>query len=222
MNYMGHNGLVSWICEQATIRFTLPKKISRKQLFAHSGHYEFLVMPLGLTNAPATFQSLMNDVFRVHLSKFVLVFFDDIRVYSHTWKDHLQHLCHIFSLLSQNSLVINPKKCVLGRREVEYLGHIVSGKGVQMDPAKVSSVLQWPTPRSPRGLRGFLGLTGYYRHFIQSYGKNAAPLTALLKKEAQSSWRWTAEAEAPFQELKRGSYLSSIVKCTRFFSRLCD
>lgn len=105
-------------------------------------------------------------------------------------------------MLQSNSLIINRKKCMLGRQEVEYLGHIVSGQGVRIDPAKISAVIKWPTPNSIRGLRGFSGLTGYYHRFIYDYGKIAAPLTTLLKKE-NSHWYWSKEAEGAFQELKR-------------------
>ena len=112
----------------------------------HSGHYEFLVMPFGLTNALATFQSLMNDLFRLALRKFVLVFFDDILVYSATWADHMRHLRRVFKTLHGHALVVNAKKCLLGRDNVEYLGHIMSFEGVKMDPAKISAVLRWSTP----------------------------------------------------------------------------
>ena len=144
-------------------------------------------MPFGLNNTPATFQSLMNDIFRPLQRRHALVFFDDILVYSKTWEAHISHLRQVFQLLQTHSLVVNPKKCLLGRNEVEYLGHIVSAASVHMDPSKISAVVRWPTPTSLKGVRGFLGLTGYYRRFIRNYGKIVAPLTALLKKSEHTT-----------------------------------
>jgi hypothetical protein len=150
----------------------------------HHGHYEWLVMPFGLTNAPATFQCLMNQIFQHALRKFVLVFFDDILVYSTTWKEHLTHLESILQVLQQNTLYVKLSKCAFGVEEIEYLGHVVSGRGVAMETTKVEAVNNWPTPKNLKQLRGFLGLTGYYRRFIKSYAKIAAPLTDLLRKDA--------------------------------------
>lgn len=146
----------------------------------HQGHYEFLVMPFGLSNAPATFQALMNEIFQEFLRRFVLVFFDDILVYSQSWSEHLQHLESVFMLLRKNQLRVKREKCQFGQKQIHYLGHIISEKGVDMDPTKIESILSWPQPVTLKGLRGFLGLTGYYRKFIQHYGRT---FNSIVKEE---------------------------------------
>ncbi|KAL4377359.1 hypothetical protein GQ457_02G020790 [Hibiscus cannabinus] len=166
----------------------------------HEGHYEFLVMPFGLTNAPSTFQATMTDLFKPFLRKFVLIFLDDILVYSEDWQDHLRHVRLVLQLLRENGFVAKRSKCDFGRESIDYLGHIVSSKGLAVDPAKVAAIQSWPTPSNIKGVRGFLGIAGYYRRFIQGFASLAAPLSDLLKKG--EPFVWTAAAQSAMQELK--------------------
>ncbi|KAK8934132.1 hypothetical protein KSP39_PZI014431 [Platanthera zijinensis] len=168
----------------------------------HDGHFEFLVMPFGLTNAPTTFQATMNDLFRPVLRKHVLVFFDDILVFSPTWQEHLVHVRRTFTTLRSHRMVINQKKCSFDMTSVSYLGHTISSNGVAMDIDKVQAVLHWPTPTSLRDVRGFLGLTGYYRRFIKDYGAIARPLTQLLKGAEDARFDWPAAAMSAFSTLQ--------------------
>ena len=165
------------------------------------GHYEFMVLPFGLTNAPATFMSLMNDVFRPYLDKFVLVYIDDILVYSKTLEEHEENLRTVLNLLRENQLFAKASKSEFFQEEVEFLGHIVTQKGVKTDPKKCQAVLQWPTPTNQTELRGFLGLTNYYRRFVKGYAKIASPLTDLLKKDFR--FVWTQKSQVAFDQLKK-------------------
>ena len=149
----------------------------------HQGHYEFRVMPFGLCNAPSTFQSAMNDTLRPYLRKFVAVFFDDILVYSSDLPSHVSHLDTVLSTLTTHHFYLKESKCVFAQPKLNYLGHIISSAGIAPDPDKIQAMVDWPTPTSTTSLRGFLGLTGFYRKFIKGYAHIAAPLTTLLRKD---------------------------------------
>jgi hypothetical protein len=176
-----------------------PEDIPKTGFSTHCGHYEYLVMPFGLCNAPATFQELMNSIFSKYLRKFVLVFFDDILVYSKSPEQHVHHLSLVLQVFRAQSLKAKLSKCTFGQPQVEYLGHILSGNGVQTNPAKIKEVVEWATPSSLKKLRGFLGLTGYYRRFIPRYAIICQPLYAALKKNA---FTWGPEQQAAFDKLK--------------------
>ncbi|KAL6145652.1 hypothetical protein ACLB2K_056337 [Fragaria x ananassa] len=165
----------------------------------HEGHYEFVVMPFGLSNASSTFQALMNYIFRSVLRKHVLVFFDDILVYSADLPSHLSHLEEVFKLLENNALKVKISKCKFAARSVQYLGHIISEKGVAIDQEKVLCLKEWPKPTTIKGLRGFLGLAGYYRRFVRGFGQIAQPLNAMLKHD---NFKWSPLAEQAFEKLK--------------------
>jgi hypothetical protein len=143
-----------------------PEDIHKMAFRTHEGLFEFMVMAFGLTNAPATFQALMNKVLRPFLCRFVLVFFDDILIYSSSWSDHLRHVKLVLEAMRIHQLFLKRSKCSFGEESMAYLGHVISAAGVAMDSDKVLAVVDWPILRSVRAVRGFLGLAGYYRKFI--------------------------------------------------------
>lgn len=165
----------------------------------HHDHYEFTMMLFGLTNTPTTFQVTMNGVFAEYLRKFVVIFFDDILVYSRSTTEHLQHRDLVFQILQSNTLYVRKSKCSFGLTELAYLGHVITTEGIRLDPDKVAAVITWLVPNIVKRVRAFLGITGYYRRFINRYAKVAAPITDLLKK---NNFHWNPEAEVAFNKLK--------------------
>ena len=164
------------------------------------GHFEFLVLPFGLTNAPATFMNLMNDIFKEHLDVFVIVYLDDILIYSKTWKEHLEHIKTVLKILRKERLFGKISKCVFGVTEVEYLGHIISQDGIAVDPHKVTAVMEWPVPKNKQQVQSFLGLVNYYRRFIKGCSLIAKPLTELTKNVP---FDWKQDKKDAFEALKR-------------------
>ena len=158
-----------------------PDDVHKTAFRTRYGHFEFTVLPFGLTNAPATFMNLMNDVLSPFLDKFVVVYIDDILIYSKSPEDHLHHLQQVLSVLSANDLHVKLKKCTFGRTSTEFLGHIVSADGVKVDPKKVAAVAAWPVPTTITEVRAFLGFLNHYRRFIPHFSAIAAPLTDLTR-----------------------------------------
>jgi hypothetical protein len=179
----------------------------------HEGHFEFLVMPFGLTNAPSTFQATMNQLFSQYLRRFVIVFFDDILIYSSSIEDHLVHLELVLQCLLTNCFYVKLSKCLFCQESIEYLGHIVSSQGVHADPAKLDAMVRWPIPTNIKQLRGFLGLTGYYRRFISNYASIAAPLTDLLRHD---SFRWSQTTSSAFTALKQAMTAAPVLRLPDF------
>jgi hypothetical protein len=164
------------------------------------GLYEYTVMSFGLTNALATFMRLMNSVFMEYLDKFVVVYIDDILIYSKTEEEHVEHLRLALTKLREHRLYAKFSKCEFWLQELIFLGHVVSTNGVAMIPDKVQSILDWETPKSAMDIRSFLGLAGYYRQFIENFSKIAKPMTDLLKKDKK--FEWSEKAQESFQVLK--------------------
>ena len=165
------------------------------------GHYEFLVMPFGLTNAPTVFMDLMNRVFHEYLGRFVIVFIDDILIFSKSMEDHEECLRIVFQILREKKLYAKFKKCEFWLDQVVFLGHVISKAGISVGPSKVEVVVDRARPTNVSEIKRFLSLAGYYRRFIEGFSRIVAPLTQLTRKNAK--FVWTEECEKSFQELKQ-------------------
>ena len=174
--------------------------VSKTAFRTRYGHYEFLVMPFGLTNAPAAFMDLMNRVFRPYLDRFIIVFIDDILIYSKTQEEHAEHLRIALQTLREHSLYAKKEKCDFWMTDVKFLGHVVSQEGISVDPSKVEAVLNWERPKNVSEIRSFLGLAGYYRRFVENFSRIALPLTKLTRKDVR--FVWDEECEGAFMELR--------------------
>jgi hypothetical protein len=160
-----------------------------------------MVMSFGLTNAPAYFIYLMNKVFMEYLDKFVMVFIDDILIYSRSEEEHEEHLRLVLKKLQEHRLYVKLSRCEFWMKQVAFLGHVISKGGISVDPSKVQDILSWNAPTSVSDIRSFLGLAGYYRRFIEGFSKISKPMAELLEKDKK--FEWTPACEANFQELKK-------------------
>ena len=179
-----------------------PGEAEKTAFRTHFGHFEWKVLPMGLVNAPATFQSLMNNIFteKGYLGKFVAVYLDDILIYSRTPEEHLEHLNKVLEVLREHKLYANLEKCQFNKDELRYLGHVVGKDGIKVDPRKIAVIKDYPRPSTVKEVRSFLGLATYFRRFIQGFSALARPLHELTKQK--EVWRWDALRQAAFDGLK--------------------
>jgi hypothetical protein len=173
-----------------------PEDIHKTAFVTRYGQYEYTVVSFGLTNAPTYFMNIINKVFMDELDKCVVVFIDDILVYSQTAEEHEKHLRIVLGKLRQHQLYAKFSKCEFWMEEVAFIGHVLSAKGVVVDPSKIEAVSKWKSPKSVTEIRSFLGLAGYYRRFIENFSKIAKPMTELLK--SNMLYVWSDKCEASF------------------------
>ena len=164
------------------------------------GLYEYLVMPFGLANAPATFQNMINDVLRELIDQGVVAYMDDILIYSADEKEHVRIVTDVLQLLQANGLAVAPEKCEWHVSKVEFLGYIISAEGVSMAEDKVQTLLEWAPPTNVTAVQSFLGFANFYRRFIEGFSRVCKPLTDLTKKGIR--WQWTEVAQNAFDTLK--------------------
>jgi hypothetical protein len=179
------------------------------------GSFEFKVLPFGLCNAPSTFQRMINEVLLPYLDKFVLLYLDDICIYSKSQEEHLQHLELVLTALRKHNLLAQASKCEFGLESLEFLGHIISSNGIQADPAKIKAVEEWPVPKNKTEVLSFKGLAGFYRRFIKDFSKITAPLSALT---GNTPFIWTPVEQEAFEKLKQ-ALTSAPVLASPDFSR---
>jgi hypothetical protein len=200
-----------------------PSDIPKTTFIIKYGLYEFMVMSFGLTNAPAYFMYLMNSVFMDYLDKFVVVFIDDILVYSQNEQEHEEHLRKVLRRLRDCQLYAKLSKCEFWISEVRSLGHIINRDGLAVDPKKVAVILEWKAPKDVRGIKSFIGMASYYRRFIEGFSKIARPMTALLAKKVE--FKWTPACQESFEMLKQKLTTTPILVLPdvhKSFSVYCD
>ncbi|GAA5938005.1 hypothetical protein JCM1841_002915 [Sporobolomyces salmonicolor] len=171
---------------------------------SRAGHFQFKVMPFGLTNAPATFQAMMNDILSPYLDRFVLVYLDDIVIFSKTLAEHQEHVKKVLTALNEHQLVLSEKKCAWAKTSLVYLGHVVDGEGIRTNPAKVDKITSWPKPATITDVRGFINLATYYKHFVKGFSMLMSPLYALTigSPKKRTAIEWTQGCQHAFDSVK--------------------
>lgn len=187
-----------------------PESREKTAFVTKQGIYEFNIMPFGLTNAPATFQRLMNEVLDGMWNKGIMVYLDDIIIYTETFKQHLEKLQEVFKRIKEAGLKIKPSKCEFFKNELVFLGHIVGEKGIRPNPKTIEKVKNFPRPKTITEIRSFLGLASYYRKFIQNFSQIASPMNKLVKKH--EPYIWTEEQERAFQNLKQALISQPVIR----------
>jgi hypothetical protein len=177
-----------------------PEDIPKTTFTTRYGLFEYLVMSFGLTNAPSHFTYLMNSTFMPKLDKFVVVFIDDILIYSKNEEEHARHLRIVLTRLREHQLYAKFSKCTFLLEEIHFLGHVLSAKGIVVDPSKVKDILEWESPTTVHQVRSFLGLASYYHRFIPDFSKIVKPITGLLKNDTK--FDWSSKCNEAFEQLK--------------------
>jgi hypothetical protein len=200
-----------------------PSDIPKTAFSTHYGLYELLVMSFGLTNAPAYFMYLMNSIFMTELEKIVVVFIDDILIYSKNEEVHVEHLRIVLQCLTEHKLYAKFSKCEFWLDSVKFLGHTISSEGISVDPRKVQEVMDWQPPKSAHQIRSFLGLAGYYRRFILDFSRIAKPMTELLKKGVKFVWSEACDkAFRKFRELLTSAPVLAQPDISKPYEVYCD
>ena len=186
-------------------------------------------MPFGLCNAPATFTTLMNNIFHEYLDDFVIIYIDDILVYSKTAEEHAEHLEKVFQKLRSNKLYAKGDKCDWGKLRIMFLGHELTQGGVMVDDQKIKAILEWEKPKTTKGLRSFLGLVSYYRKFVRDFAKITKPLSDLLKKSVSEIWDehyyrafWGVEAPLDFRSCVEVPGIQEAIRSAHRCVGFCD
>ncbi len=176
-----------------------------------AGHYEYRVMPYGLSNSPSVFQSFMNEVFREFLNKFVIAYIDDILIYSRNLAEHCHHVTQVLQKLRQHQLYLKLEKCEFHRSTIQFLGYVINQEGIQMDQGKVKAIEEWPLPQSVKELQRFLGFANFYRRFVKNFSMHTTPLTALLRGKPKSL-SWNSLAQEALDQLKEAFCTAPILR----------